>query len=98
MGADEDVGEEEGVAAAVSAFGVVDGDLDGLLPMALNEEALADGAQSRAVPAGEAGVEGGVESFVGDEGAALDDVELSAALGAVDGDAVALPGAWALRE
>ena len=43
--ADEDVRQEDRVPAAVAALTAEDGDLDRLLPVALEEEALALGAQ-----------------------------------------------------
>ena len=88
----EDVGEQERVAAAVSAFAVHDRNLVRRFPVPLDDEALALGAErSRCSGGGGARVEHRVQSFVGEDRAALDDVEFDAALGAVDGDAIALP-------
>ena len=91
--ADEDVGEQDRVAAAVAAVAADDRNLDGRLPVALQQQALALGAQRhRRARVHRARVEHRRQALALDHGAALDDVQFDAAERAVHRDAVALPG------
>ncbi len=79
-GADEHVGQQQGVAAAVAAFAADDRHFAGGFPVLLHDQAFALGAQGGAASDPDRlGSSTGCRPSVGEHGPAFDDLELGAA-------------------